>query len=31
MGDCTHSFLEERYMGEEYLCLDCGTEIDGSY
>lgn len=24
---CNHAYLEERYMGEEYYCFDCGTEI----
>jgi hypothetical protein len=31
MTDCIHAFLGERYMGEEYFCLDCGTEIEGGY
>lgn len=27
MSNCSHSFLEERYMGEEYYCFDCGVEV----
>lgn len=25
---CTHSHLGERYMGEEYYCLDCGVDVE---
>lgn len=26
MAECGHFYLGERYMGEEYYCLDCGGE-----
>lgn len=26
--DCAHAYLGERYMGEEYYCLDCGEEME---
>ena len=28
MSDCLHTYLGERYMGEEYYCLDCGEEYN---
>lgn len=28
--ECSHSFLGERFMGEEYYCLDCGVEVEPS-
>ena len=29
--DCSHTFLGERVMGEEYYCLDCNEEVVPSY
>lgn len=28
MNACTHTYLGERYMGEEYYCLDCGADVE---
>lgn len=28
MTECLHAVLEERYMGEEYYCFDCGVEVE---
>lgn len=29
-ANCRHAFLEERAMGDEYFCLDCGIEVEGN-
>ena len=28
MSNCLHSYLGERYLGEEYYCLDCGEDVE---
>lgn len=28
---CLHAYLGERYMGEEYYCLDCGVDVEATY
>lgn len=28
MNHCLHTYLGERYMGEEYYCLDCGRDVE---
>lgn len=31
MSNCLHAYLGERYMGEEYYCLDCGADVEPSF
>lgn len=27
-SECRHTYLEERFMGEEYYCSDCGVQVN---